>query len=407
MADGAAAEPDPVDASQDASRAPVWRGRTRLALGVVLVAALGLRLAYLAAQPGSDPFLAVPFVDGEVYVEWARALAAGEEPAAAPADQAFYHAPLYPTVLAWILRMGGDSLRVVFVVQSLLSLATAGLLAWIGARRFGPVAGVASAALYAFYQPVVFFAATPMGETLGLFLLVAGLAARECPALASRGLAGLLLGASALVRPNFLLVGLALGVVDLVRREWRSAGAFALGAALALVPVAVRNTTASGHFVPISSNGGVTLYHGNAPGARGTYLPIPGTSGDPARQRDETTALARRETGRDLDAIEADAWWGAKARAARMDDPAATLGLLFWRALLALDTTEHALDYDPLLDENPWRPVLRVGGDDLPGSARQVFLVTFAFVFGLEVLGIFARDPSGRKSTAEGRASAV
>lgn len=358
-----------------------------LALTIVLGLALLMRCAYLLAQPGADPFLEHPFVDGKLYLEWARALVAGTH----EQEGAFYHAPLYPHVLALFLRLTGDSVRGVFLLQSLLSLGTAGLLGCISARRFGALAGVATAALVAFHQPVVFFAATPMGETLALFLLAGALLLRERESGQARLAAGLVLGLSALARPNFLFVGLVLGAWDLLRKDWRRAGAYAAGAALVLVPVAIRNLSASGHFVPISSNGGVTLYHGNAPDARGIYQAIPGTSGDPERQREETTQIAQRESKQNLDPVEADAWWGARARAARLDDPVGTLRLLLWRTLLSVDNHEHALDYDPLLDANPWRPVLRFAGADVPGGGTQIFLVPFALLFALSTVALVAR----------------
>ncbi|MFT5463767.1 MAG: tetratricopeptide (TPR) repeat protein [Planctomycetota bacterium] len=362
-----------------------------IAMAVVLGLGLLLRLAYLAAQPASDPFLEHPFLDGKLYLEWARALVAGTH----TEEGAFYHAPLYPHVLAVFLRITGDSLRGVFLLQALLSLGTAWLLGWIGTRRFGASAGVATVALVVFHQPVLFFAATPMGETLALFLLAAALALRERRHVGVRGVAGLVLGLSALARPNFLFVGLLLGLWDLARRDWKRAGGFALGAAIALIPVAAHNYSASGHFVPVSSNGGVTLYHGNAAGARGIYRGIPGTSGNPSLQRAETTALARGKTGDDLDPVEADAWWGAEARQARLDDLGGTLGLLARRVLLSLENQELSLDYDPLLDANPWRPVLRFGGADVPGAGFQLFVVPFALIFGLAVLGLFARGWAG------------
>ena len=365
--------------------------REWMVLGFVLGIGLLLRVAYLLAQPNSDPFLEHPFVDGKLYLDWARALNAGTY----RSEGAFYHAPLYPAFLSLVLRLGGDSVRAVFVLQALLSVGTAGLLGWIGVRRFGLFAGVTTAALVSFHQPVVFFAATPMGETLALFLLALALALREKSAPLLRVGAGLSLGLSALARPNFLLVGLVLGVWDLARRDWKRALGFAAGAALALVPVAVRNAAASGHFVPISSNGGVTFYHGNAAGARGIYQAIPGTSGDPARQRAEATTLARRQSGRDLDPVEADAWWGSRARQARLDDLPDTLALTAKRALLTVADREIALDYDPLLDANPFRPVLRLGGDDVPGAGFQIFLVPFALLFALALVALVARGWRG------------
>jgi hypothetical protein len=107
-------------------------------------------------------------------------------------------------------------------------------------------------------------------------------------------IAGLALGGLAMVRPEYLAVGVLLAVVvaitevwlslsantaakdSHVRRGWRAARGGALvvaGIALVVVPWTVRNAVALDRFVPISTGGGQVLY-------AGTYLP---SDGDPER----------------------------------------------------------------------------------------------------------------------------
>jgi 4-amino-4-deoxy-L-arabinose transferase-like glycosyltransferase len=85
---------------------------------------------------------------------------------------------------------------------------------------------------------------------------------------------GLLFGVTALIRPEYLLVGAAMVVIALVRR-WRGGG-WRPGAAAAavllaaflvpIVPWTIRNIVTLDRFVPISTGGGKALYVG-------TYLP--------------------------------------------------------------------------------------------------------------------------------------
>ena len=97
-------------------------------------------------------------------------------------------------------------------------------------------------------------------------------------------LPGVLLGALALVRPEYLGVVLLLGLVVLAhgaRDEWRRSLANALlllaGVATVVVPWTIRNAVALDRFVPISTGGGQVLF-------AGAYLP---SGGDPQRVGEE------------------------------------------------------------------------------------------------------------------------
>jgi hypothetical protein len=88
-----------------------------------------------------------------------------------------------------------------------------------------------------------------------------------------------LLGALALVRPEYLGISLVLAVVVLAwnREDWRggavNAAVLLAGVALVVAPWTVRNAIALDRFVPISTGGGQVLFSG-------TYLP---SGGDPER----------------------------------------------------------------------------------------------------------------------------
>ena len=363
-------------------------------LALVLGAGFLLRLLYHSSQGASDPFADRPFLDGEAYVGWAKALLSGT----AEEGEAYYLAPLYPHVLAALFAVVGEKLATVYLVQHVLSVASAGAVGWLARRRFGAAAGLAAAFLFVFHFPLVFFAATPMGETLALALLLASLVVLSDSAPRSAG-GGFVAGLACLARPNLLLVPGFLVLGELRARRWRRAGLIAAGTALAILPVTARNWMASGHPVLVSANGGITLYHGNGPDANGVFTRPQGFSGVVADQRAEATTLARRRTGdASLDNVEADAWWGAEARRVRMHEPGRSLALLARRVHLLVDDYEHSLDYDPMLDTNPWRPRLRLGVDPTrPGSGFEVSIVPFALLFGLAAaaLALFGPRRSG------------
>ncbi|MEX2448190.1 MAG: hypothetical protein WD404_05535 [Solirubrobacterales bacterium] len=106
---------------------------------------------------------------------------------------------------------------------------------------------------------------------------------------------GLLFGATALIRPEYLLVGIAFVGLAAVRvgreRGWRpglgAATLLAAGLLLPILPWAVRNAVVLDRTVPISTGGGKALYVG-------TYLPADG------EYQRVKALLAKRYLGRDL-----------------------------------------------------------------------------------------------------------
>ncbi len=325
----------------------------------LFLAGFGTRLAYVIAQIRADPEFSLPILDGAYYLEWARALAEGRggplagHPAELPS--AFYLAPLYPLLLSGFLRLFGDNFALLYYVQQLLVLAAAGFLVVAGRRLVGDAAGLAAGLMLLLYHPALFFASRPLGEALALLLLTGALAAQASPARLAGAGAGLLGATAALVRPNLLLVPLVWAVEAALRRRWVRFALTASAMLVALAPTTVRNLAAAGHLVAVSSNGGLTLYHGNGPGARGIGWNVPGLSGRLAEQQREATRLASFFAGRELDPVEADRFWARRAIAARGVDLPDSLALVARRAGLVLGNEELSVDYAPLLDMRPWR----------------------------------------------------
>jgi tetratricopeptide (TPR) repeat protein len=320
-------------------------------LGGILLGGLLLRIAYLLAQPAADPFFARPAFDGAYYLGWARAIAHG---AAGPTG-AFYLAPLYPHLLAMVIKLTGGSFGLLYLLQHLLSLVTAAMIGILGRHLIGRYAALYAAGLFLLYHPVLFFASRPLGETLSIFLLFAALLVGAKRSFRSLAAAGFVAGLGALSRPNMLLVPLLWAAGEGGARRWKKMALVALCALAAILPITLRNLALSGHAVLVSGNGGLTAYHGNGPDAQGVYTPASGFSGELGSQRDEATALARQRSGLDLDDVEADGWWGRQALNTRLEDPVGSIVLMARRLALTIDNHEHGLDYAPALDRNPWR----------------------------------------------------
>jgi tetratricopeptide (TPR) repeat protein len=317
-------------------------------------------------------------LDGAYYLDWARDVLHG----AGQPQGAYYLAPLYPWVLTGFIRFFGENFALLYLFQHASVLVVAAILAAIARDVAGELAGLSAAATLLSYHPVLFFSSRPVGETLAtLFLLVSVWIANYSNSYTKREAAwlpagsGFLAGVSSLARPNVLLVAAVWTLLKAIRRRWVAAVLVVAGTALALLPVFVRNLAASGHLVPISSNSGITLYHGNGPGAEGGFTRPAGFTGSVSSQRQEATELASRRTASDLDPVAADGWWAREALRERARDPMGTLYLFSRKLLLLFDNVEHGLDDAPALDMNPWR-----WGASLP----------FAAVVGLAAAGVAA-----------------
>lgn len=312
----------------------------RLLLGAILAAALAVRLAHWWAVRDA-PFVALLAVDAAEYDRWARELAAGDW----LGRETFFQAPLYPYLLGVLYRWVGRSLDAVYLLQIVLAVAGCWALYRAGRAMAGEAVGFAAAALAALYGPFVFYDVQIGKESLAVtavcFLLWVVAAARRGRGASPWLVAGVLLGALALLRENALLmvpflVPLCWSREDRWRGLARRGGAMLLGLALALTPVAARNWALGGGPLPTTSQGGVNLYIGNNPEADGTYRPlIPGRQ-EPALERRAPELLAERAVGRELTPAEVSAHWTRRALAWVADEPGAALRLqlrklaMFW-----------------------------------------------------------------------------
>lgn len=169
-------------------------------LGLILAAALALRLAILAMTTQ----VGLQIMDEQQYRVLATSLVEGRGLASVSGPTSL-RPPAYPALVAglwWVT--GSRSLQVVRAVQDLLGLATAALVFWIGRRLYDERTGLVAAAVTAFYPALILANSLVLTETTFAFLLTAfaatlvALLQRPRPAVALA--AGVLLGLSALTR---------------------------------------------------------------------------------------------------------------------------------------------------------------------------------------------------------------
>ena len=248
-------------------------GDRRAGLAIFALALL-LRVAFVLWAP------AEPTGDGLFYHQHARDLMSGNGYVNLDRSPANTWMPGWPAFLALLYTLFGFEPRVAMLANAVLSSATAVLVARLGRQLFSARIGAIAGLLYAVWPGVVYFSATLFNESLFSLLLVAALdlwvraAAAERRRTALFAASGLLLGASAWVKaePLLLCLPLALHLASLRRGRadfLRHAGlAFAL-ATVVVLPWSIRNYVVFERVIPTAAGGGMVLYAANHAGARG------------------------------------------------------------------------------------------------------------------------------------------
>lgn len=251
------------------------------ALAAIVVLGVGLRLnaATTAEREQRGDWLAYERIARALYEEGQFGDDAMPNPSEWSPGAPFLVAGTYAATGAPYLERG-------LIVMALLGGLMI-LLVYLLARRVagpgspGVAAGLGAAAVAALYPPYIEYADRLVTEPLAALLVVASvlafLWAAERPGSWAWSLPGVLMGLTAMVRPEYLAIGVALGLVAAVvtgRRAGRgaglAAGALLVGALCATIaPWTVRNYAVFDRLVPISTGGGRALFVG-------TYLPAEG-----------------------------------------------------------------------------------------------------------------------------------
>lgn len=362
-------------------------GRAGLALlAAILLLATGLRLG--EAWDGR-----APVYDAQGYAAIAANLERGEGFTLGPqaTQPASNYSPGAPLFAAGLYKLsGGAHERFARVVLALIGSLAVLFTYLIGRRLSGPFAGLVGAGMVAIYPALLEYQGMLMGEPLAATLLSGAVLAvlwADRPGARRWLVPGLLFGALALVRPEYLAIALLVAGVVLVRRGrdgWQGCGVQALvlllGVVVVVAPWTVRNAVALDRFVPVSTGGGQVLF-------AGSYLP---SGGDPERVGEEVLArhpgLARQlpEDARleqILAALAAQRYPGMESDAAL-----ARMG----RERLWDDLTGQPLDYAGFVVAKVWR-IWAFGPRDVMREPVWKALHWLLVAFGLAGLALIAR----------------
>ena len=252
--------------------------RTLVVLALIVAVGFGLR-ANRALNP-----LEEPGDDARAYFSLSKSLYEDGTYGGPGFRDASDWSPGAPLLYAGVYyATGGVRDNAARLLVALLGAVTI-VVAYLLARRLsGPTAGLLAAAGVAVYPSFIHSNGALLSEPPAILTLPAAvlafLWARERESPWAWALPGVLFGLTALIRPEYLLVGLAFALVALIgtglQRGWRPGGAAAAALLCALlvpvIPWTIHNLVTLDRFVPVSTGGGKALYVGTNLSADGDY----------------------------------------------------------------------------------------------------------------------------------------
>jgi tetratricopeptide (TPR) repeat protein len=316
-----------------------------------------IRLIYLL-QIRSNPYFYSPMVDELWHLNWANDILTKSF----WGTEIYFRAPLYPYLLALMLKITGSEYFWTRLVQMLFAAGSVSLLYLIAREYFSePVARLASV-FYAFYGTLMLYESMFLIEILFIFFNLLGLLIlvrnRDNPSPKNYFWAGLIFGLSAITRPNILLVVPFWGLWILFHFRKKIAtkalivllALFGAGVVLPIVPVTVRNYIVADDFVLISSQGGINLYLGNNPSAEGLTMIMPEIVLDAripvSRFVPTISEYAEKEMKRPLRPSEVSAFWNKKAEKFILENPGKFIGLTFKKLVYYFSGFENPDQHD-------------------------------------------------------------
>ncbi len=340
-------------------------------LTFLFIAALILRAGYTLFLQHHYLFYDHPSSDVLYYLNWANALVTED----GGSGGIFFGLPLYPYVLAFLLKLGGGHLwvpRAFFLVLGSLNCL---LIYRLGKRIFSVPVAVLASLLSALNFHFIYYDWLLMPVTLlitlGLIILLAVTELREDSRLTEFGFLGTVLGIASLGDGKFVIFASLLFTYWFFRfrrsdRLGKILLVFLTGFALILFASALRNRMTGREWVLIGAQKGYNFYAGNNPHADGTYknpgFLRPSHGGLDADQK----AVAQQVTGRPLSPRQVSDFWMRQGLRFIRQNPMRYVQLLLKKFALFWTAHEKTFDIDlilqarwrRLLDINPYRLVV-------------------------------------------------
>ena len=242
---------------------------------LILVVAIALRMAWSIAIP------VVPISDGDAYDILARMIAEHGVYGWAPDRPTAYWPVGTAAIYAAVYFFFGHNYTAIVVLNIIMSSAIVGLTIWLGRIFFNDTIALVAGGLMAIWPTEIGFVTILSSELPFTVFFLSGLLAwfnnRIAPWFIRAVVSGIAFGGAIYVRPAAMFLPFVAWLSAIP--NWRKlrdtlpmllATIVMIGVTIA--PWSIRNTKLFGHFVGLSTNGGVSLWVGNNPNATGYYM---------------------------------------------------------------------------------------------------------------------------------------
>lgn len=386
-----------------------------LVLGVFLLAFI-LRLIYLL-QVKSNPHFFSPTMDPLYHDIWAQNIAGGNW----IGSKVFFRAPFYAYFLAIVYKIFGHNYIIPRVIQHLIGSFSCILVYSVAKRLFNRKVAMVASLIVATYGMFIYFEGELLLDSFLVFfdllLILFLLRTKDSPKLSRWFACGLILGFSAITRPNILFfipfVWLWIFLVFIRAKKLKEILTFCviflIGSALVIFPVALRNYLVGKDFVLIASQGGINFLIGNNSNADGMSAVL---YKEDWQYRD-FEHMAEKETGRSLKPSEVSNFYYKKGIQFFLDEPDKAFKLwvkklyIFWNKFEVSNNqdTYFFRRYSSLIRILPigfWlvgplgllgMVLSWLGGKEKVNTRKSIFLpILFVFSYMLTVVMFFVTD---------------
>ncbi|MBN1383975.1 MAG: tetratricopeptide repeat protein [Elusimicrobia bacterium] len=354
----------------------------------ILILAFTLRFIYLS-KINNDFFFLNPVLDAKVYDDWAVEISQGDW----IGRKVFFMNPGYPYFLAVLYKIFGHSLYFVAVIQFIIGSIGCILVYFIALRVFNKTAAIIAGIMACLYNVSFYYEGMLLSATLinflNVLLVLVLLLKTEKPA--KYLVSGVLLGLSALFRPNVLLFVLFLGVWAAMnfRRDYRlfvtSAGFFIFGLFIVFFPVTLRNYIVGGEFVLTTSSGGTNFYIGNNPSATGVNSPPSFARLSPDHLEQDFKEEAEKRLRKNLTSSEISRYWFNQSIEFIKKSPISYIKLMWRKFWLFWNFYEIGGNFDFYFDKK-WLAI------------QKVPLLSFGIIAPLGIIGMILAVGNWKKT---------
>jgi tetratricopeptide (TPR) repeat protein len=252
------------------------KDKEKLWVLAIFVIAFALRIIYLL-QIKNNPHFFSPTMDPLYHDVWAQNIAGGNW----IGGKVFFRAPFYAYFLAAVYKIFGHSYIIPRVIQHLIGSLSCVLVYFLAKRLFGRTVAIVAGFIVATYGMLLYFEGELLLDSFLVFfdllLILLLLKAKDNPRFSKWFICGLILGLSAITRPNILFfipfIWLWIYLVFKSKKAFKTiltySASLILGSVLIISPVTLRNLIVGGDLVLIASQGGINFYIGNNQNADG------------------------------------------------------------------------------------------------------------------------------------------